>query len=229
VAAELTLTLAGVVHTFIPIGAARSALGLPESFGVALFEPKQYAGLGSIDGAGEALRALREAVLAAALDEADGDPLAGCAALTRCFEQELRRINPAIGLREPEIGFAVSGFDDVLRAWVYACIRARALRSEPPPFATVYGRWLADSVRVSTTVHRFTDDRQSWKVQIVTHAYGRFGLIMEDEAVRVTCVYDPGLSCPAEGFMMRLLGDVCAVYPAGEAHRQSHTEHSSGE
>lgn len=236
--AELTLIIHGVAHAFIPIWAARSTLDLPDEFGVALFEPKDYTGLGSIDGAGEALRELREAVLAAAHDEADSPPLIGCEALTHIFEQELRHINPAIGLREPEIGFAVSGFGDVLRAWMYARIQAAALKTDPPLFTAVYGRWLNDSVRVSTTVHRYTYKRQSWNVQIVTHAYGRFGLIMEEDAgrdtddtdaERVVCIYDPGLACPAEGFMMRLLGDVCAVYPPADAQHRPHNDYASEE
>ncbi|MCS7069896.1 MAG: hypothetical protein NZM00_00200, partial [Anaerolinea sp.] len=154
-------------------------------------------------------RDLRAAVLAADRALATSDPLERCDALTQVFERELRRINPAIGLREPEIGFAVSGFSDVLRAWCYARVQAAALRSEPPQFTAVYGRWLHTTVRVSATVHRFAYKQQVWNVQIVTHAYGRFGLIMQDEARRTACIYDPRLACPAEGFMMRLLEDLC--------------------
>jgi hypothetical protein len=217
--AGLTLIIDGVARDFIPLPVARAALDLPEDFGVALFEPKDYTGLGRIDGAGEALHALRDAVLAADRALADADPLARCDALTAVFERELRRINPAIGLREPEIGFAVSGFSDVLRAWAYARIQAAALRSDPLPFAAVYGRWLNDSVRVSATVHRFAYRRQVWKVQIVTHAYGRFGVIMEDEAGRSIAISDPRLACPAEGFMMRLLEAICTSDDGGAPGR----------
>lgn len=217
----MTLLIDGTARVFIPLTVARAALDLPADFGVSLFEPKDYAGLGSIDGAGDVLHELRAAVLAADRALIDADPLARCDALTSIFERELRRINPVIGLREPEIGFAVSGFSDVLRAWAYARIQAAALRSDPPSFAAVYGRWLHDTVRISATVHRFAYRQQVWKVQIVTHAYGRFGLIMEDEAGRITGIYDPRLACPAEGFMMRLLEAICTTHDSAAPARSA--------
>jgi len=212
----LVFILDGHPHAFIPLSAARTALGLPSDFGVARFEPKDTFGLGSLDHSGAALPALHAAVLAATA--AAGDPLAWAAQVTAAFTDALRQNNAAIGLRESEITFAADSLSDVLRAWAYTLIRARLTHTAPPPFAIVYHEWLMGTIRRSSTRHRFEHKHQVWNVQTVTHAYGRFGLIMEAVIVpgdtgRILRIYDPALACPAEGFMTRLLEAVIAAAP----------------
>lgn len=202
--------LDGHPHAFIPLRQARAALGLPPGFGVALFEPKDYTGLARLDHTSPALARLYETVLAAAAATSTADLLAWAGQVTAVFTAELRQINPTVGLREPEITFAADSLSDVLRAWAYTLIRSRATYMPPPPFATVHHEWLMGTIRRSSTRHRFDHKHQVWNVQIVTHAYGRFGLIMEADTApgdtgRILHIYDPALACPAEGFMTRLV------------------------
>lgn len=200
----------GLARDFVPIKTFRAAHNLPESFGVALFEPKDFTGLGSIDRAGAALNTVRAAVLAALPERmAANDWLNVLPGLARLFESKLYEINHEVGLREPEIGFAVSGFLDVLQAVAYAVIRARASGAPPPTFERVYAGWLDGSIRVSQTVHRYAHEGAEWSIRVITNAYGRAGMIIEaGEATYY--VYDGALACPAEGFMARLLAEVAA-------------------
>lgn len=206
----LRLIIDGVSRVFVPIRAFRAAHDLPPDFGVALFEPKDYTGLGRIDGANAALGTLRTIVLNAVasslpprswLDEIDR--------LTALFETTLTHVNAEIGLREPEIGFAASGFADVLRAFAFAALRAQAGSQPPPAFESVYDEWLSSTARVSQMRHRYVHQNEDWSIQIVNHAYGRVGLIvaMRDETAYI---HDSALACPAESYMRSLLAEVCA-------------------
>jgi hypothetical protein len=199
----MRLTIDGVRRDFTPIKAFREAYGLPPEFGVALFEPKDFTGLGRIDSAGADLNAARAAVLAAIPDRL---PLANALAfvddLTRRFTDQLYAINANVNLHDVEIEYAAAGFSNVLQAVVYAAFRARGTT---PPFEAIYGEWLDSSARVSQTIHTY----RGWKVQIVTHAYGRAGLIvrMDDDTHYVA---DSALGCPAEGYMGALLAETAA-------------------
>lgn len=201
----MRLTIEGVPRDFEPIRAFRAAYNLPPDFGVALFEPKDYSGLGSIDGAGAELNGVRAAVLAANPDRL---PLLGWLAfipqLTSLFTAQLNQINSKVRLHDVEIEFAAAGFADVCQAVVYAL-----LRGNPPPFEAIYGAWLDQTARVSQTVHAYA----AWRVQIVTHAYGRAGMIIDtgnsvDTGDAMHYVADSALGCPAEGYMASLLADV---------------------
>jgi hypothetical protein len=215
----MRLVIDGILHTFTPIRAFRSAHNLPPDFGVNVFEPKQYAGLGRIDEAGSELQSVRQAMLEALPAPM---PLSGWLtavdSLQSCFTNELYRINAVVGLRPVEIEFAAAGFGDVCRAFVYALMRdalawvrsGRTLTDMPPPdFTHVYNAWLSSTARISQTVHPYTHNGESWHVQIVNHAYGRAGLIV---AMPNTTAYisDSTLGCPAEGYMASLLADVTA-------------------
>ncbi len=200
----MRLTLDGALRAFTPIKAFREAHGLPPEFGVALFEPKDFTGLGRIDQVGAELNGVRAAVLAAIPPNLPLQQwLTFALELTRLFTKKLYEINPKVRLRDVEIEFAAAGFADVCQAVVYALLSARG--AEPPSFEAIYGDWLDQSARVSQTVHRYDD----WQVQIVTHAYGRAGLVVRagDETYYVQ---DSSLGCPAEGYMMALLADVAA-------------------
>ncbi|MFQ3566285.1 MAG: hypothetical protein SNJ59_04740 [Aggregatilineales bacterium] len=212
----MRLTIEGCTRELMPIRAFRAAYGLPETFGVALFEPKNYSGLGSIERAGAALNGVRAAVLEAL--PASHEPAEWLAALPELsvrFQAELQAINPIVGLKPEEIGFAAAGFDDVCHAFVYAVIGARAAGEPHPPFSAVYARWLDATVRVSTARHLYEHHGQNWTIQIITCTYGRIGLIVRRPAA-VHYVHDAALACPAEGFMAALLAEIAqTLAPAG--------------
>ncbi len=206
----LHLMIDGISREFIPVKGFRAAHGLPPDFGAALFEPKDYTGLGRIDGANVALGTLRMIVLNAVrpalplpswLDEIDR--------LTALFESTLTAVNAEIGLREPEIGFAASGFADMLRAFAFAVLRAQTANQPLPTFESAYAEWLSSTARVSQTRHRYAHRDEDWSVQIVNHAYGRVGLIVAMPA-ESAYVHDSTLACPAERYMRGLLTEVCA-------------------
>lgn len=196
----------GIPYDFVSIKDFRAAHRLPPEFGVSLFEPKDYTGLGRIDRAGAELNALREAVLAA-MPEPVTDWLALVPHLTRVFEQQLYAINHQIGLRDVEIDFAVSGFSDGLQAYAYALARAKVAHEPLPDFHRVYSDWLNSTLKVFAQVYPYTLDEQPCQVQIVAHAYGRMGLLIHTGNMTYA-VYDPALTCPAEGFMTTLLTEV---------------------
>ncbi len=195
------LTIDGHPRDFTPIKAFREAHHLPPEFGVGLFEPKDYSGLGRIDRAGADLNQVRAAVLAAIPAKLPRPQwLSFSEQITRQFTQQMYAINPVVQLHDVEIEFAAAGFSDVCNAVIYALVRGN-----PPPFEAIYGQWLDDTVRVSQTMHAYG----TWQVQIVTHAYGRAGLIVRRSAA-VDYVQDSALGCPAEGFMAALLAEVGA-------------------
>jgi hypothetical protein len=205
----LRLVIDGFSREFIPVRAFRAAHTLPPDFGVALFEPKDYAGLGRIDGANSAMQTVRTMILNAVslslpsrswMDEIDR--------LTALFETTLTQVNDEIGLREPEIGFAASGFADVCRAFAFAALRAEAQKQPTPLFETVYDEWLSSTARISQMRHRYAHMNEIWSIQIVNHAYGRVGLIVLMPA-ETAYVHDSTLGCPAESYMRGLLAEVC--------------------
>ncbi|MBZ0282955.1 MAG: hypothetical protein K8L97_19605 [Anaerolineae bacterium] len=202
----MIFSLDGILYTFSPIKDFRAAHHLPPEFGIAQFQPKDYAGLGRIDRAGAELNAVRSGVLGAIPERISMQNLLSTVDdLTRIFENQLMTINPQVGLREAEIGFAVAGFSDVCQAWVYALLRARASKAELPDFPTVYRDWLNSTIRLFSEVYIYPPD---WRIQVVAHAYGRMGLLIHTPDTTYA-VYDPSLACPAEGFMTALLGEVC--------------------
>lgn len=195
----MRLTINGEPRLFEPIKAFRLSHDLTPEFGVALFEPKDYTGLGRIDGAGADLNAVRAAVLAAIpLGLSLRDWVVFVPELTRLFTGKLYEINPRVNLHDVEIEFAAAGFADVCQAAVYAHLRGAA-----PHFEQVYAEWLDQSARVSHTVHHYG----AWCVQVVTYAYGRAGLVV-DTGSETHYVADVSLACPAEGYMASLLSDV---------------------
>jgi hypothetical protein len=210
------LLIDGQTRSFQPIKAFRAQYDLPPEFGVKLFEPKDYTGLGSIERAGTELNQVRTAVLASTPRGLSPSAWLGALpALQSQFRAELHRINPVVKLHEVEIDFAAAGFGDMTQAFVYALLRARAAGDPPPPYEAVYGAWLNSTVRVSGLVHHYRYRTYDWAIQIVNHAYGRAGLIvsMADEQ---HYVHDPALGCPAEGFMWSLLAEITAII-GGEA------------
>jgi hypothetical protein len=213
----MNLLLDGAPRAFTPIAAYRARHGLPPAFGAAAFQPKDFTGLGSIERAGPALAILRDETLAAAAELArtlhtPHDWLAALPTLHEAFAARLRAANHAVRLREEEIDFAVGGFGDVCHAFVFAWLRASLTAAAAPSFDAVYAGWLNASARVLPDVYPYVHGGETWRVHLVTSAYGRVGLrIRRPEAADDDYVSDPALGCPAEGYMERLLRAVCAV------------------
>lgn len=213
----MQLILEGKPCDFIPVKQFRAEHDLPPEFGVAVFEPKDFTGLGRIDAAGAALNHLRDAVLTAVDALQPPQPpafwLAHLPALQAVFTAQMVAINERVGLREFEIDFAAAGFRDVCETVIFARLRAGA-GGESPVFAQIYADWLANTTRVSTTIHRYLHQGQTWQIQIVTHAYGRAGMLIRmDEQTQY--VADGALGCPAEGYMLNLLAEMAARLLAG--------------
>lgn len=207
----MDLLIDGIRRRFVPIRPFRAEHGLPPEFGVAWFEPKDYGGLGSIDGveAGAALNKLRAVVLVAIPPQiALADLVSTAEALTHVFRTQMYAINGVVNLEPVEIEFAAAGFADVTQNYAYALLRARLSHGEPPPFMAIYGAWLESSARVATTAHVYAHGGAVWRAQVVSHAYGRAGLVVE-RGDAVDYVADGVLACPADGFMATLLREVC--------------------
>lgn len=194
-------------HDFIDLKTFRADHDLPPEFGAALFEPKDYTGLGSIEGAGAALNTLKQAILDALPTSATlAQWMAFIPELTRLFEAQLYAINTQVGLRQVEVEFAVAGFADMCQAVVFARMRARSYGGALD-FEQIYAEWLNNTVRVSKHIHTYTHCGQTWQVQMVNHIYGRVGLRLQT-GVAVYYVHDSSLACPAEKYMAGLLREV---------------------
>ena len=59
----MQLLIEGELRQFVPIKNFRQQFDLPDAFGISMFEPKDYTGLGQIDSAGPELNVVRRAVL----------------------------------------------------------------------------------------------------------------------------------------------------------------------
>jgi hypothetical protein len=200
-------TIEGIPYQFIPIKEFRAAHQLPTTFNIALFESKDYTGLGRIDAAGAALNELRATIIAALPKQLL--PLNWMSVLhdlTHLFEAQLYQINDQVGLRDVEIEFAVAGFNDALQAYAYAFAYANTTHTPLPDFQSVYTEWLNGTIKIFSQQHSYLLDDQSCTIQVIAHAYGRIGLLIH--AAETYAVYDPLLACPAEGFMTTLLTEV---------------------
>jgi hypothetical protein len=213
----MQLIIDGHVRVFVDLRLFRARFALPPEFGVALFEPKDFTGLGSIDRAGPQLNAVRAAVLGAIPPRLAPRELAELLPrLSAQFRQQLYAINDHVGLRDVEIDYAVSGFEEICRELHYALLRARRGDGPPPAFPHIYQHWLQSMTRVSQRLHLYDHQGERWSVQIVTTAYGRAGMIVHTPG-GIHYIRDAALACPAEGFMLALLRDVVAALLAAAA------------
>ncbi|HXV43084.1 MAG TPA: hypothetical protein VEC96_08470 [Anaerolineae bacterium] len=211
----MQLTIAGQPHTFIPLPTFRSRWGLPDDFNLAYFEPKDWQGLGSLEGSGKALAIVRQRVLDAVPQTVTlNDLISQVEALTDLFQHELVAINPQIGLREVEVDFAVAGFADVIQAAAYQLLRlSHTYRHDPTQFepafdfSAIYQNWLDASARLSATVHFYTYENVQYEVQVIYNAYGRVGLRVQVNS-EVYYVTDMALACPASNYMLDLCREV---------------------
>ena len=101
----MELVINGRRQNFMPIQQFRSQWHLPDEFGVAYFEPKDWQGLGSIKGAGGAMSAMRKAVLADMPETVRwANLLSVVDLLTQTFRYQLEQANTHIGLRLHDVG-----------------------------------------------------------------------------------------------------------------------------
>jgi hypothetical protein len=204
----MQLLIENELRAFIPIKIFRATHGLPDDFGIGLFEPKDYSGLGRIDRAGAELNEIRPIILDAIPTHMTLHGWPGFLPdLSKLFQNKLDEMNPQVGLKSAEIEFAVSGFSDVCHALVYGMIRAQSAGQQFPTFQQIYGDWLNTTVKISGTVHSYLHISAVWPVQIVNTAFGRTGLIIWTDSVTYY-VEDTSLACPAEGFTFGLLNEV---------------------
>jgi hypothetical protein len=205
----MQLILDGQRRNLIEIQDFRTQFGLPENFGIALFSPKDYSGMGSLQGAGAALNQLKQEMLAATPQQLSLQQwLILLPQFQEKFRQKLTEINDQVGLKAVEIDFAMAGFGDVCQAFIYTALQAKAENKPWPQFQVVYQNWLDDSVRVFPEVHRYQWQDEQWQIRVFAHAYGRAGLITETSPTDTFYLHDPALGCPAEGFMENLLYEI---------------------
>lgn len=204
----MDLVINHIRHTLIPIRQFRAEYHLPDTFGIVQFEPKNFAGLGHIEGAGEALDTLRTAIIQALPPRLTALPtLDFLGHITRLFENTMNAVNPLIGLHDVEIGYAVSGFSDILNTWLYDAIRASQTHTPPTPFDTLYADWLANTGRRSEKMYTYQHQEGEWKIRFLYNAYGRVGF-QTDMPNKTAYIQDMIYVCPAEGFIHQLTRDI---------------------
>lgn len=203
-------------RAFISLQTFRTRWRLPDDFTIACFEPKEWTGLGSVEGSGQALAAIKHCVLEvvpALVQVSNLMPLVGI--LSTIFRRELETANEQIGLRQVEIDFAVAGFHDLLQTIVYRLIQLVHMCQKDMvqvrsqfDFSEIYLTWLSDSVRIGTRVHTYVNGEQPFEVRIIYNAYGRVGLeVLAVDGERYFVV-DMSLACPASGYMETLAEQV---------------------
>jgi hypothetical protein len=203
-------------QTFIALQTFRTRWGLPDDFATACFEPKEWTGLGSVEGSGQALAAIKHRILdvvPAVVQVSNLIPVVDI--LSTTFRRELETANEQIGLRQVEIDFAVAGFHDLLQAIIYRLIHLVHMGQGDMvkvhsqfDFREIYLTWLSDSVRISTRVHTYVNGEQSFEVRIIYNAYGRIGLEVLAVDGQRYYVADMSLACPASGYMETLTEQV---------------------
>ena len=207
----MELQINGQLQHFKPIRSFCATFGLPGDFSIALFQPKNDTGLGSIDKAQAQLTSLHNEVLAAVPRQ---PPLEGWTAfsikLQLLFQAQLREANSHIGLKASEITYAVAGFADACQAVIYEASKAQMMGRELPVFPQIYMKWLNNTVEVSHKVYDYAHNNEAWKIRTIKHIYGRIGLMIEAPNT-IHYVQDMHLACPAEGFMYILVRDVTNI------------------
>jgi len=204
----MELVINHIRHNLTPIRKFRADYHLSDTFGLSLFEPKNFEGLANLEGSGEALDVLKDAIIHALPPRLTTLPTFDFLEhIVRLFENTLNAVNPLIGLRDVEIGYAVSGFSDILNSWLYDAIRATQTHIAPTPFDVVYADWLANSGRRSEKMYTYSYQDDEWKIRFLYNAYGRVGFQV-DMSTQTTYVQDTIYICPAEGFIHQLTRDM---------------------
>jgi hypothetical protein len=197
----------GQLRGFVPVGGFRSQFSLPADFGISLFMPKNYTGLGRIDHAGNELQMVYENLLASIPTSPPDSWMGLTIDLQGIFHRQLCTINAKVGLKRSEIEYAVIGFGQVCQSFVHQLIVSRMKNQPIPTFTDVYIQWLNQSIRCIQPHFFYQHWEQLWKIYVVAHAFGRIGMIIHMDNEN-HYVWDAALSCRAEGFMYTVLRDV---------------------
>ncbi len=214
----MQLTINDKPQTFSPIQTFRSRWNLPDEFQIDYFEPKDWEGLGSMKGAGDALAQMKQEVLATIPEVVTPlNVLSAVDILRTSFRYQMEMANEQMGLRHHDVGFAVAGFEDVMRNAVYELLRLNTFHQNDLAqvrqnfdFPAIYQAWLDTSARLSSTVHTYRHGSNEFKVRIVNHIYGRVGLEVKING-EVYYVTDKALACPGESYMWELCQEVAQV------------------
>lgn len=199
----------GKARALTPIADFRAAHGLPQAFGVMLFEPSDTVPSALLPGAHAALDGVTQGVLGLlALPPKDNTLntwLKTARVLADFLQFRLKQVNHTVGLPDADIDFTVGVFREVCESAVWAMFRADA--GDMPTAELIYGEWLRDSVRVSPTVHVYDYAGERWGVQVISTVYGRVGLVARLPG-GVEVVSDPAYAHPAQAFIEALLDSV---------------------
>lgn len=214
----MELIINGQLQTFVPIQIFRNQWNLPADFGVAHFEPKDWRGLGTIDGAGPILADMKRTILGSVPHLApSADIFETVKKVTNLFRTQLQMANVSIGLQTVEVDFAVAGFEDVMHSVAYRLLELKHTSPHNPiqireqfDFQSIYRTWLTDTIRLSTRRHTYFHEDKQFEIRVVNHAYGRVGLEVRDGEV-VYYVVDKELACPAESYMENLCREVANI------------------
>ena len=195
---------------FMPAAAFRLTHTLPSTFCIACFEPAGGAPPGwTKDTAAEQIE-VQQAVLDAIPAQL---PLWGWSLalppLVTLFQNKLDAAAPLLELSGDEIALAVSTFADVLQLYLHAMIHARVTGQPPPSFAELYMNWLDSTVTIGGAVHPYTHRSEIWAVQVVSHVYGKAGLMVWTNAATYY-VQDDAYNRRLQLFLETLLGEVAA-------------------
>ncbi|MGQ9889733.1 MAG: hypothetical protein ACUVSX_14785 [Aggregatilineales bacterium] len=206
----------------MPIAAFRAALDLPQTFGVAHFEPSVGARPGWADAAACELAEVQEAVLEAMPTQLplQGWPLA-LPPLVTLLQDKLNQAAPLLCFDSHDIAFIVNTFAKLCQAYLHALISARSASQPLPDFEAVYASWLDSTVQSSSTVYPYVHRGEVWAVQVLRHAYGSVGLVVWTDTLTYY-VEDSAAGCPLQPFTEALLQAaaarmIAAVQAAEEA------------
>lgn len=198
---------------FIPATAFRLTHALLPTFCIAYFEPADGAPSGS-SGWTKGTAAEQIEVQQAVLDAIPAQlPLWGWSLalppLVTLFQNKLDAAAPLLELNSDEIAFAVSTFSHVLQLYLHAMIHARVTGQAFPSFAELYMNWLDSTVTIGGAVYPYAHHSETWAVQVVSHAYGKVGLIVWTNAATYY-VQDNAYNRRLQLFLETLLGEAAA-------------------
>jgi hypothetical protein len=201
----MLLIIDGQPRVFVPIRQFRRLNQLPDDFGVPLFRWKENAAVSGFAHVQDNLHQVRAAVLRTLLQgKANLSWLSFALKLELVLRKRLLELTTESGLSLMEAEFTAACFGDLCSTYVHSCLRARASERSIPYFQSVYLDWLSETVRISQLVHCYVHEGALWRIQVVTHVFGRVGLIV-DTAEDVHYVEDNQEANPAARFLVSLL------------------------
>jgi hypothetical protein len=205
---------------FTPITTFRTVHNLPSTFGITHFEPPAD----PLPAWGREAEAELADVQQSVSDSVPtqlplwGWPLA-LPPLVTLFQNKLDAAGPVLGLDSQTTMLAVNTFNELVQRYLHAMIRARVIGQAFPAFADVYAEWLDSTVEIGGAVHPYLYHDEVWAVQVISHAYGKAGMIVWTAAATYY-VQDSAQSCRLQPYLEVLFSEV-GVRMAAAARRAS--------